>query len=124
MKKVNMAYATQETKRERRNWTKEWSVHLCRELCLTCPYEHEPGSKNSVTAWNEVTKNMWKIEGFLFDVKAIRDHYNGLQRKRRAVVNNEKKLSGVVVELTELQVLLDEIYDDVQKEKELMAGKT
>ena len=63
------------------------------------------------------------MDGFCFATKAIRDHYNGLQATRRAEVAGEKRLSGVNIELNELQIALDELFDDTQKEKELSVGR-
>ena len=63
------------------------------------------------------------FDGFVFQTKAVRDHYNQLQSKRRAEVNSERKLSGVEIELTEIQVLLDELHDDVTKEMEINAER-
>ena len=48
---------------------------------------------------------------------------NGLQATRRAEVAGEKRLSGVNIELNELQIALDELFDDTQKEKELGVGR-
>ena len=105
-------------KRERRPWNK-----LCREILLERPYQHRPGSKESGAAWGNVTNELAKMDGFCFATKAIRDHYNGLQATRRAEVAGEKRLSGVNIELNELQIALDELFDDTQKEKELSVGR-
>ena len=106
-------------KRERRTWNKFWSLQLCRELTIERPYQHRPGSKESATAWANVTAQLGKMDGFCFATKSIRDHYNGLQQTRRAEVAGERKLTGVNIELNELQIALDELFDDTQKEKEL-----
>ena len=110
---------TTSMKRERRTWNKFWSLQLCRELTIERPYQHRPGSKESATAWANVTAQLGKMDGFCFATKSIRDHYNGLQQTRRAEVAGERKLTGVNIELNELQIALDELFDDTQKEKEL-----
>ena len=110
-------------KRERRSWNKLWSIQLCREIFLERPYQHRPGSKESGAAWGNVTNELAKMDGFCFATKAIRDHHNGLQATRRAEVAEEKRLSGVNIELNELQIALDELFDDTQKEKELSVGR-
>ena len=69
------------------------------------------------------TNELAKMDGFCFVTKAIRDHYNGLQATRRAEVAGEKRLSGVNIELNEIQIALDELFDDTQKEKELSVGR-
>ena len=110
-------------KGERRSWNKLWSIQLCRGILLERPYQHRPGSKECGAAWGNVTNELTKMDGFCFATKAIRDHYNGLQATRRAEVAEEKRLSGVNIELNELQIALDELFDDTQKEKELSVGR-
>ena len=73
------------------------------------PYQHRPGSKESATAWANVTAQLGKMDGFCFATKSIRDHYNGLQATRRAEVAGERKLTGVNIESNELQIALDEL---------------
>ena len=82
------------------------------------------GSEESAIAWAHITENMGQLEGFSFSTKAIRHHFNQLLTKRKAQVNAEKRASGINVELTELQVLLDEIKDDMEKCKEMILSET
>ena len=78
----------------RRFWPKGWDVFLCRELMITRPHQYRPGTQEYTKAWASVITNLGKnIDGFTFDAKAARDHYNNLlQKMRRAEVNGERKL--------------------------------
>ena len=112
-------------KRERQIWDKECTVQLCREILLLRPYQNRKGSVESKSTWNTINKNMYKLSNFDFDVKAMRDHFNGIREKRKAELNKDKIKTGLGdVEFTELQVLLDEINDDIEKEAELHENET
>merc|ERR1712226_301821 len=106
-------------KRERHMWLNEWDIQLCREILYSRPYQHSKGSRESAATWTLITNNMAKIEGFCFATKAIRDHFNGLLSKRRAKVNAERvSTGGGSDDLSELEMLLDEIYEEMEMAKE------
>ena len=71
-----------EEKRERRIWTMAWNVAMCREILIIRPYMHNPKSTESSTAWTKVCTNLGNCDGFAFGVKAIRDHFTILLKKR------------------------------------------
>ena len=99
-------------KRKHQIWDKEWSVKF---YCLD-----RINIRKEIENANTINKNIYKLTNFDFDWKAMRDHFNGIHEKRKAELNKDKiKTRLGDVEFMELQVLLDEINNDLEKEAEL-----
>ena len=97
---------------------------MCREILLIRPYQYSKGSKENAVGWQKITDNLNEnLENFNVLTKAIRDHFNLLISKRKTKKNEEDRASGISVEEKEIDVLLDEILDDINDCKEVLANK-
>ena len=53
----------------------------------------------------------------------MRDHFKHLITKRKRVISQEKRASGIDVELSEIGILLDEIIDDSEAAQEKLEAE-
>ena len=115
--------------KQRRPWPADLSDKLCREVFFLRPYSYPPRSNERKDTWNLIYDNLWSLPDFKtlgFELKAVKDHLDGLIRKRAAEVKKESTLTGLgdAVDKTPLQDLLDQLSEDIEKETELQTEKT
>ena len=117
------------TKRERRTWPAELSVRLCREVVFLRPYQFVPRSEERTSTWELIIDNLRSLSEYkemTFETKAVKEHLTGILAKRKAQVRKDDKETGLGEEKqrTELQVLLDELIEDMEREEEIHRLKT
>ena len=87
-------------------------VKLCREVDFVNPFQYRPRTKESSKAWEEVTSNL-QNHGLAVTKRAVRDKFyklkDGISKKNR----NEEKASGIAPELTDTQLELTQIIEDL-----------
>ena len=114
-------------------WTSGHDVKLVREILITEPYQHKPGSRESGKAWETIAENLRKSDKRRFTVtqRSVRDRFKLLQNRFKISERKELAASGISPEPTELDAALEEIMErmssciesrqkdtDSQKEKE------
>ena len=88
---------------------------MCRQILAEQPYQYRKYSKELCETWDAVQRALTVIDEFaLISTRQIRDHFDYLIKNRKKNKNAEKKLSGVEINLTDLDKLLDEIIDDIE----------
>ena len=104
------------------SWTKEKDVLFSREILVTNPFKHKFGSRERGSSWDLIATSLNSLGNPIFkvDQRSLRDHLNKLLRDYSRKQNQERRASGVEVEVEEIDVLLEEITQ-LKNESELMA---
>ena len=93
--------------------TEEQDIILLREVLVQDPYSYKTGSsergqvlQTTADALNNMQQPQFKVTS-----RSIRDHLNSkhLLSKFKSKINKELKASGIEVETTELNALLEEV---------------
>ena len=93
----------------------EWSttndVLLYREMLAVNPFSAKRKTTQRAKMWETVAKNLEDIDTpkFKVTVRSVRDRYSLLAKKYRKQMQSEKKESGISPEISELDVLLEEL---------------
>ena len=93
------------------DWTEEHDIILLREVLAQDPYSYKTGSRERgqvLQTIADVLNNMQQPQ-FKVTSRSIRDHLNSLLSKFKSKTNKELKASGIEVETTELNALLEEV---------------
>ena len=103
-------------------WNNVKDVLLCRELLVLEPYKFKEKTRERGNAWALVSENLNLIAGFSVNMRAVRERFKLLETKYKRKNNEELKATGISPEVSELDVLLEEIIsrmkDDDNKKKE------
>ena len=83
-------------------------------LAYKKPYQYKPGCPESVNGWKEIVDDLRQADAMFvthdLDVKKVRDHLNGILRKRETLVKILDKQSGIGdVQTSPMQDLMDQI---------------
>ena len=95
----------------------EWSeVHdliLAKEVRLSEPWNYKARTVDRGKVWTVIADRLNKVNTVKFSVtkKSVREHFNLLLEKFKVKRRNQAKLSGVNVEDSELDVLMEEISE-------------
>ena len=105
-------------------WTSNHDVMFCREVLVSQPFQFKSGSRERGQCWDKIATllNSFDQPVFKVDQRALRDHLNKLMKRYSAKKAKEIKTSGIDAEVTELDVLLEEI-SQLQQECELNITK-
>ena len=106
-------------------WSEENDVLFLRELLVSSPFKFKAGSRKRDKVWDAVADVLNGIEkpNFKVEQQALWDHLNKLLKEYRRKKAYEEKASGIDVDTTETDVLLEEILQ-LQKESELSLQAT
>ena len=105
---------------------------MCREVLDIEPYQFKLRSPERGKAWVAISShlNTTSCPKFRVTPRSVRDRYNLLTKKLQARLNTEEKASGIAVNNSELDDLLEEIAakeklnnDDDDKKKSLEKEK-
>lgn len=90
---------------------------MCREVLLNKPYKFRPRSPERGQVWDKIAKQLIMIEQPVFRVTArsVRDRFSLLSTKQAQKLREEDRATGIDVQHTELDGLLEEI---LEREKE------
>ena len=93
------------------DWTVEHDIILVREVLAQDPYSYKIGSRERGQVLQSIADVLNNMEQLQFKVtcRSIRDHLNSLLLKFTSKTNKEPKASGIEVETTELNALLEEV---------------
>lgn len=104
-------------------WNEEREILLCREIMLIEPYQFKKSTKERGDSWSKVAVNLNSIElvpSFSVDQRAIREHFAAMRKRHEKKASDEKKASGIETDVTELDILMEEILNRIlEYEKEL-----
>lgn len=94
-------------------WTTTHDVLLCREMLATNPFQAKRKTTQRAKLWEIIAQHLEECDEpkFKVNVRSVRDRYSLLAKKYRKQMQNEKKASGIVPEVSELDVLLEELIE-------------
>ena len=92
-------------------WSTVHDVLLCREMLATNPFQAKRKTTQRAKMWETIAQHLEEIDEpkFKVTVRSVRDRYSLLARKYRKQVQSEKKANGIVPDVSELDVLLEEL---------------
>ena len=75
------------------------------------PFKAKKGSPERGRIWNLIAESLNQIDKPKFKVnkRSVRERFNLLAEKYKTKIRNEEKASGISPEITELDMLLEEI---------------
>ena len=103
-------------------WSNDHDIVMCREVLIVEPYRFKIRSPERGKAWESLAETLNAMSSlsskFKVTARSVRDRYNLLTKKMQAKLKSEEKASGIDVETTELDVLLEEILEREKAAKE------
>ena len=92
---------------------------ICREVLVSEMFNFKPRSPERRKVWEKIAQELNAIEKPKFRVtaRAVRDRYSLLITKHAQKLREEEKASGIEVETSELDNLLEEIIEREQNAK-------
>ena len=102
-------------------WNNDHDIAMCREVLIEEPCCIKMRS-NRGQAWEAVAENLSAMPSLKFRVTAqsVGDRYNLLTKRMQAKLKMEEKSSGIYVETSEVDVLLEEVVEKDEAGKEKM----
>lgn len=101
-------------------WTEDHDILLCREILVCQPFYLKPRSQERGKIWDKIAQNLNSLHHPKFRVtsRSVRDRCTLLTTKHSQRLNDEERASGIDVEETELDNLLEEILEKEKLGKE------
>lgn len=93
-------------------WTEQHDVLFLREMVVSDIFDYKKGSPDRGRIWEASQERLNNVEQPKFvlkDKRAVRDRWNLLQSKFRKRMAEEEKASGIDVEMSERDVLIEEL---------------
>ena len=93
-------------------WTEQHVLVFLREMVASDIFYYKKGSPDRVRIWEGIQQRLNSVERpkvVLKDKRAVRDRWNLLQSKFRKRIADEEKASGIDVEMSERDVLIEEL---------------
>jgi len=90
-------------------WNNEKEVLLLREILVVEHFKFKAKTKERGQAWQEICDNVNKLNGFTVTSRSVRDKFKVLEDRHKAKMNEERRASGINVEQSEIDTLLEEI---------------
>lgn len=93
-------------------WTEQHDVLFLREMVVSDIFDYKKGSPDRGRIWEAIQERLNNVEQPKFvlkDKRAVRDRWNLLQSKFRKRMAEEEKASGIDVEMSERDVLIEEL---------------
>ena len=94
-------------------WTVDHDVIMCREVLVSEPFNFKLRSPERGKVWEKIAQELNAIEKPKFRVttRVVRDRYFLLITKHAQKLREEEKASGIKVETSELDILLEDIIE-------------
>ena len=94
-------------------WTEAHDVFLCREMLVVNPFQYKRKTTQRAKMWETVADHLERIDAptFKVTVRSVRDRYTLISKKYKKRMQTEKRASGIVPEVSELDVLLEELIE-------------
>jgi hypothetical protein len=95
------------------DWTERHDVYLCREVLVIEPYKYRKGSIERGKTWSNIAESLNSSAELKFKVsqRSVRERFDLLQTRFIKEMVDEEKASGISPEVSELDVLLEEITE-------------
>ena len=93
-------------------WTEQHDVLFLREMVVSDIFDYKKGSPDRGRIWEAIQERLNNVEQPKFvlkDKRAVRDRWNLLQSKFRKRMAEEEKASGIDVEMSGRDVLIEEL---------------
>ena len=93
-------------------WTEQHDLVFLREMVASDIFYYKKGSPDRGRIWEGIQQRLNSVEQPKFvlkDKRAVRDRWNLLQSKFRKRIADEEKASGIDVEMSERDVLIEEL---------------
>lgn len=93
------------------DWTENHDVVLCREILVTDPFQSKQRTVQRGKLWQSIADHLNDGVELKFKVskRGVRERYALLAEKFKKKTRNEEKASGIDTEITELDILIEEI---------------
>ena len=93
------------------DWTEEKDVYLCREIIVREPFKYKKGSVDKGRIWTEIADSLNSCKELQFKVtqRSVRERFSLIQSRFQKQTREEIASSGTAPDVTELDVLLEEI---------------
>lgn len=94
-------------------WTAEHNEVLIREMYLFEPWQFKRGSKQRGQVWEQISDSLNDIDSPKFTVsqKAVRDHYNLVEKEHKKRIRDEEKGSGISPEHTDFDNSMEDVIE-------------
>ena len=98
---------------KRFKWSKEHDILMLRDVNASEIWMTKPGSMERGDGWKQIADRLNKIESPNFEctARSVREHFQTLIEKRKVVNREEERASGISPEITEVDILLDELLE-------------
>lgn len=105
------------------DWTEKHDIYLCREVLVVEPFRFRKGSVEKGKLWSNISESLNASTELRFKVnqRGVRERFMLLQTKYQQKNRADEQSSGTCDEMTELDVLLEEIGEKEQVAEENMA---
>ncbi|XP_068761324.1 caldesmon-like [Montipora capricornis] len=106
-------------------WTTDHDVIMCREVLVSEPYKFKLRTPERGQAWESVAQQLNSIHQPIFRVttRSVRDRFSLLSTKYAHKLRMEEKASGIEVEQSELEKLIEEILEREKNAKNELESK-
>lgn len=93
---------------------------MCREAIVSEPYNFRVRSPERGQVWDSIAAHLNSLNQPKFKVtgRAVRDRYTLLTSRHKQKLRDEEKASGIEIEETELDILLEDILEREKNAKE------
>ena len=97
-------------------WSRDHDINLCREVLVVEPFRHKKGSVERGKAWTRIADalNSCSELEFKVNMRSVRERFTLIQKEYIKRNRQDEQSFGTSNEVTELDVLLEEI---TEKEK-------
>ena len=106
------------------DWKEECDLLLLQEIIISEPFKFKASTRERGKIWEEITERLNTTEVFsnrLGNKRAVRDRYALLAKKFKRKMAEEESASGISLEMTEMEKLLEQIIERF-KESDRDAG--
>ncbi len=106
-------------------WNEKLSYSCLQIYCHNKPYQYKSASKESVDAWDQILKDLAMADPMFANVtlKQVRDHLNLVLRNRETLVKALDRQSGIDVQETPMQQLMDQIISERKEHIEFFTSQ-
>lgn len=107
-------------------WTENHDVVLCREILLTDPFQSKQRTVQRGQLWQSIADHLNDAVELKFKVskRGVRERYSLLAEKFKKNTRNEERASGIDTEMTELDILVEEIIAKEEHSEETHQNST
>ena len=92
-------------------WTEAHDIFFLKEILHFQPWQHKKGSVRRGEVWGNLACHLGRSSDpeFCVTQRSVRDRYLLLERRHRKKVSEDEKASGTSLELSEVDMIMEEI---------------